>query len=136
MHPLSSIRQRRWLPFVGALLLLLGTAVPALARMTCVNGGHSVVQLGTTGDCCPHEEHSDGPTVQATCCEMMKTEPKRSDFVGHLLVSLPMPVAVLDGIVLPAVEMPVIVLSADRHFSLPPPDVTGRRLAVIGRLLI
>lgn len=120
----------------GILLLLLTTAAPALARMTCLSGGHSVVQVGTTGDCCPHDEHGDGPTVQATCCDVLTTEPQRSAFVGQLSVACPAPAILPAETRLVLMDaLPVAIERADAYCR-PPPGVIGRRLAAIGRLTI
>lgn len=120
----------------GVLLMLLGTAAPALARMTCVNSGHTVVQMGTTGDCCPHDEHDAGPTVQATCCEVLTTEPQHSVFLGHLPISCPTPAIVPVEVKLVLADAFPVPVERTGPFARPPPEVLGRRLATIGRLLI
>ncbi len=84
----------RALALLAMLVLLAGTATPALARMTCVANGHVVLNVGQVEDCCP-EQDQQGPTVSATCCELDGVVPQRMDFTGGLHISVPAPVAVM-----------------------------------------
>lgn len=133
MLPLRALRSRLFAA-LAVLVLVAGTAAPALARMTCVMSGRSVVGLGTATGCCPAQEDA-APTVKAQCCEVSKAEPQRTAFVPVPAPALP-PLAVT---VVPVALVPVPA-AEDGAFrnapcSRPPPD-TGRRLAVMGTLLI
>jgi hypothetical protein len=136
MSVLALLRTRQWLPLVGALLLVSATAVPALARMTCLNSGHSELWLGNTGGCCPQGEHEESATVQATCCEVVKAQPKGVVFVHHPAIMLPMPAALPDDRNIPSIAVPELASVHGTDDPRPPPTVTGRRLAIIGRLTI
>lgn len=74
------------LSLVAMLLLLLGTAAPALARMTCLKSGHSVLNIGQLEECCPADGIAHQQTIDATCCETGTAQPLRADFTaaGHV----------------------------------------------------
>lgn len=118
------------------LVLLLGTAAPALARMTCVMGGPSIVSFGQAKDCSPVDHAQPFTTVQATCCEVLQTDPQRSDFVPATGVMIP----VLFAMVLPAAIMPAEIIAPmvrrDASFTRPPPLERSQRLAATGVFLI
>ena len=120
---------------VAALLLLLGSATPALARMTCVSSGHSVLNIGQVRDCCPVDHSHPMPQVKATCCELVKAQPQRSAFVAGAAAELPVLDAPLIGILsaVPDVRPGHVhrIIVAAR-----PPTLIGRRLAAIGLLLL
>lgn len=125
----------RWIQVVAALLLLLGSASPALARMTCVNSGHSVLNVGQAKDCCPVDHQHSRPELKATCCELMQVQPQRSAY----LTGTPLELPALDLFV---VEMAIAVPERSvgealqhAYCTRPPPPV-GRRLAAIGLLLV
>lgn len=132
MHPLRA----HGLSLLAMLLLLLGTAAPALARMTCVAGGHTVVNVGQAADCCPTDHHHQATTVSATCCELLQAQPQRTDFVQGTGAMVPL----LFAMVLPATVHPVVALAPvvryDAHFSRPPPLLQAQRLATFGLFLI
>lgn len=79
----------RGLSLVAMLLLLLGTAAPALARMTCVKSGHSVLNFGQLEDCCPADGIGQLQTIDATCCETGTAQPLRADFTATVHVAAP-----------------------------------------------
>ncbi|MFT3884838.1 MAG: hypothetical protein QM724_05230 [Flavobacteriales bacterium] len=132
MRSLRSLRTR-WLQVMAALVLLLGPATPALARMTCVNSGHSVLNVGQARDCCPVDHTHSTPAVKAMCCELVQAQPQRSAFVASASPELPALEALPIGI---SLETPV--LSLDEAVRLVPqarpPTLIGRRLAAIGLL--
>jgi hypothetical protein len=119
------------LSVVAMLLLLLGTAAPALARMTCVQNGHSVLNIGHAGDCCPVDDRPDGPTLAATCCQVLQAQPRPVDFVKVAEASVPAPVVLM----LPEALVQVPALPADVRrdirFARPPPLAPAERLAIL-----
>lgn len=124
------------LSLVAMLVLLLGTAAPALARMTCVMGGHSVLSLGQATDCIPVDHHHTTTTVKATCCEVLQAQPQRTHFVPAANPMVP----TLFALVLPASifasELIAPVVRSDAWFSRPPPLPRSQRLATTGVFLI
>ncbi len=118
------------------LLLLMGTAAPALARMTCVMGGPSVLSVGMAEDCGPVDHEHPVTTVSATCCEVLQTQPQRANFVPAASVGLPVLLAVeLPAVIVPA-QMAVPAAFLDVRFSHPPPLSCDQRLATFGTFLI
>lgn len=134
MRLMPSLRSNG-LSVLAMLVLLMGTAAPALARMTCVIGGHTVVSIGQVEDCCPAED-THTATVSATCCEMWEARPQRSDFVPAVNAMVPMPVAILQ----PGPSFAPVILAAqastDAHISRPPPLPLAQRLASTGVFII
>ncbi len=57
------------------LLLLVGTAMPMLSRMTCLMSGHSELRIGQPQDCCPPEDPCGEEEVGATCCVFEQVMP-------------------------------------------------------------
>lgn len=135
MHPLRSLRSKG-LSVLAMLLLLLGTAAPALARMTCIMGGPSIVSFGQPEDCSPVDHSHPVTTVQATCCKVLQTNPQRSDFVPAVSAMVPVLFAmVLPAAIIPA-EIVTPVIRRDAMFSRPPPLARSQRLATTGVFLI
>lgn len=131
------MRSYRWLAPLAALLLLVGTAAPALVRMSCLSGGHTVLSIGQADDCCPEEERSpEGAQFQGVCCEFDRTAPNRTAFnveVGPSFVAgITHPVfARIDA------ASPLHVPSCGYGLSTrPPPLLTGERLSQVGSFLI
>ncbi len=124
------------LAVMAMLLLLLGTAAPALARMTCVMGGPSILSLGQAKECTPVDHEHPETTVSATCCEVLQTQPQRTDFVPAASVLMP----VLGAVVMPAVVVPSQIrgpeVPRERLLSRPPPLACERRLANLGHFRI
>lgn len=79
---MQPLRTHRWLSVITGMLLLFTTATPALVRMTCLSGGHSVLSVGQAEDCCPEQEHGPGATFAAACCDSDAAKP-----VDHLFES-------------------------------------------------
>jgi len=135
MHLMRSLRGKG-LSLVAMLVLLLGTAAPALARMTCVMGGPSVMTIGLATDCAPVDHHHPVTTVKATCCEVLQAQPQRTDFVpaaNHMvptLFAMAMPASVC------RVDVIAPVVRSDAWFSRPPPLPRSQRLASTGVFLI
>lgn len=133
MRPLRTLRSRG-LSLLAVVVLLAGTAAPALARMTCLMSGRSVVHIGHADGCCP-EGTSQAATVKATCCELTNAKPPRTAFLSSAGPALPPLEAVIVqvAVVPPAAEAEATDVAPP--CSRPPPD-TARRLAVIGTFLI
>ena len=134
MRLMRSLRSNS-LSVLAMLVLLMGTAAPALARMTCVAGGHSVLSVGQVEDCCP-ENDAQGATVSATCCEMWEARPQRSDFVPAVNAMVPVPVATLHPGSVSAPLRMVTQAPTDAHISRPPPLPRAQRQASIGVFII
>lgn len=134
MRLMSALRSNG-LSILAMLVLLMGTAAPALARMTCVVGGHTVLSVGQVEDCCPaNETHT--ATVSATCCEMWEARPQRSDFVPAVNAMVPLPVAMLHPRPLFAPIALAPQATTDAHISRPPPLPRAQRLASTGVFII
>jgi hypothetical protein len=135
MHLMRSFRTHG-LSVLAMLLLILGTAAPALARMTCVMGGPSILSLGQAEDCAPVDHEHPVTTVSATCCEVLQTQPQRTAFMQGTGAFVP----VLFGAALPPV--PPLALTAtpfvwrDAQTFGPPPLMQSRRLAAFRTFLI
>ena len=135
MHPLRSLRSKG-LSVLAMLVLLLGTAAPALARMTCIMGGPSILSVGQAEDCSPVDHAHPITTVQGTCCEVLQANPQRSSFVPASSAMVPVLVAVvLRAVIVPA-EIVAPVILRDARFSRPPPLARSQRLATFGTFLI
>ena len=120
---------------MAVLVLLLGTAMPAMLRMTCLAGGHSVVSMGQVEDCCP-KDHAGSATFSATCCELWEARPQRSEFVPALKAMVPMPVAVLHQQPVFVAPGPVPPALTDAHIARPPPLSRDQRQATTGVFII
>lgn len=124
------------LAFLAMLVLLLGTAAPAMARMTCVMGGPSVLSVGQAEECIPTDHAHEATTVQTTCCEVLQTNPAHAAFVPAggawlpLLFATDVPVAAAPEILL---ETPIA--PGQGHFVQVPPPLL-RRLARIAHFRI
>lgn len=134
MHSMRSLRSHG-LTLLAVLVLLLGTAMPAMLRMTCLAGGHSVVSMGQVEDCCPKPDAST-TSVSATCCELWEARPQRSEFVPALKAMVPMPVAVLHQQPVFVAPGPVPPAPTDAHIARPPPLSRDQRQAASGVYII
>lgn len=119
------------LSLLAVLLLMAGTASPALASMTCLMSGNTVFGWGQVEDCSPGQDDGQA-TVGATCCQFDMARPQHADFTTVKDMALPLPMAV-------AVPWPVLVpalLHAGGVESVPqrgPPDRPGSQcLAATG----
>lgn len=66
----------RWSTVVAlGLLLLAGTALPMLSRMTCLMSGHSELRIGQPQDCCPPGDPCGEDELDATCCVFQQVMP-------------------------------------------------------------
>lgn len=66
----------RWTTAIAlGLLLLAGTALPMLSRMTCLMSGHSELLIGQPQDCCPPDDPCGEEEVDATCCVFQQVMP-------------------------------------------------------------
>lgn len=134
---MMSLRTYRWLAPLAALLLLLGTAAPALVRMSCLSGGHTVLSIGQADDCCPEEEQSpEGAQFQAVCCEYDHTVPNHTAFNVEVGPSV---VAAITHPVLTRIDPASMVrypLCGYGFSNRPPPLLTGERLSQVGSFLI
>lgn len=135
MHLMRPFRAHG-LSVLAMLLLLLGTAAPALARMTCVMGGHSVLQVGDAADCCPNDHDHATDELKPTCCEMLQAQPQRTNFVQVSGAMVP----VLFGVAVPTAVQPAPAVVSfgfrDVLDARPPPLLLSRRLAAFGTFRI
>lgn len=81
------------LSFAAVLLLMAATASPALARMTCVMSGNTVLGWGQLDDCCPEQDDAQA-TISATCCVFDSARPLNADFTAVEDLVRPLPVAI------------------------------------------
>ena len=134
---MKALRSHRWLASFAALLLLLGTAAPALVRMNCLSSGRSVVSIGQADDCCPPDaEHPKGAQIQAVCCEFQRPAPERTAF--HV-ESAPSIVAAFERSPDKGIGFAPSLLDAPKGSGLmahPPPLPTAERLSNLGSFLI
>jgi hypothetical protein len=66
----------RWTTAIAlGLLLLAGTALPMLSRMTCLMSGYSELRIGQPQDCCPPDDPCGEEEVDATCCVFQQVMP-------------------------------------------------------------
>lgn len=119
-----------WLLLV---LFLVGTALPAVSRMTCLMSGHSELSFGQAQECCPDETPTTGSTVKPVCCEVLTAKPTSQPFRAQWPVLLPVVAihAVVSVDLAPQSASRPLAVRMDRW---PPP--LGDRLAAIGVLLI
>jgi hypothetical protein len=131
------LRSHRWLAALAAILLLVGTAAPALVRMDCLSSGHTVVSIGQAEDCCPpDQDHQKGPQIHAICCEFQRTVPERMAF--HVETA-PSAVAAFERASEPRTDPAPCLLDATKSYGLmahPPPLLTAERLSQVGSFLI
>lgn len=121
-HPLSVL---------AMLVLLLGTAAPALARMTCVMDGHTVMSVGQPEDCCP-DEQPDQAALKATCCEVLQAQPLRSAFIPVVSAMVPVPVAILPRVTVCLPQLIASITPEEIDSSAPPPLERSQRMAATG----
>lgn len=123
--------RHKWLTYVVVGFFLLATNGMALSRMTCLDGGHSVVSLGKATDCCPEEEeHGPTPEVKAACCELALVQGERDNYLPNPSYDLTVADLVLEHFV-SDLQLPEPVVSISWLGSRPPPLAALDRLAVI-----
>ncbi len=111
-----------------AVLLVLATSVPVLSRMTCLEGGHSRLMVGDTGDCCPEQEDADGATVKAQCCVTTSAQAAGDAYVPVAALVL----AAADDGALPVPPLVLTVMERTAAYAPgagPPPLPVQQRLA-------
>ncbi|MBK8499861.1 MAG: hypothetical protein IPL52_13850 [Flavobacteriales bacterium] len=129
------LQDNRWATVLVAGLLLFATSGLSLTRMTCLMGGHSVLSMGFTVDCCPGEAEAHGAQLSATCCAL--TQAVLVDV--HLL---PASDVDLDFLLIACSSIWSVEFAIDPsrplHWleSRPPPLALMERLAVIGTRLV
>ena len=134
---MKSLRTHRWLAALAALLLLLGTAAPALVRMSCLSGGHTVVSIGQAEDCCPKDQpHHDGAQLRARCCEMERTAPERDAFTTESGFSFATVFMRTPEAHLWPASHPMAAISGYGFTSRSPPLLTTERLSRVCGFLI
>jgi hypothetical protein len=133
---MKALRSCRWLASAVALLLLLGTAAPALERMSCSMGCPTVIGIGQVEDCCSGElDHHDGPVLSSTCCELERTAPEHQAFTTERV----MPgFTFIASAELPVPPVPCLLDGAPHSGCTPspPPLLLGERLSRVGSYLI
>lgn len=115
------------------LLFLVGTALPAVSRMTCLMSGHSALTVGQAEGCCPEEAPAAGPAVRPVCCEVLTAKPTSQPFRAQWPVLVPM-VAVQAVVSVEVLAQGTYRAPSVRMDRWPPP--WGDRSAAIGVLLI
>ena len=137
-HPLISLLShtgmknvcvRQWLSAVAAVLLLASSAMPALVRMTCVSGGHTVLSIGQAEDCCPDSDQQEGASFQAICCEFQEAAPQRAEFSAEHQVAFQLPVALLHSFGVSDSHVADLRTPTDRGSERPPPLYVLERLS-------
>ncbi|MCO6482779.1 MAG: hypothetical protein J5I62_08295 [Flavobacteriales bacterium] len=119
------------LSLLAVVLLMVATASPALASMTCLMSGNTVLGWGQVEDCNPGKD--DGrATVAATCCQFDMARPQHADFttVKDMVLPLPVAIAVPWPVLLPA---PLHIGGTESVSLRGPPDQPGSQcLAATG----
>lgn len=121
-----------WVVHLMVAVHLLASSGATISRMTCLEGGHSVVVLGKASDCCPDRApQGPAPEVKAACCEMAIVHGERDHYLPQpgfeLLAS-----TTLFHQVSAMVHVPKAVNGSWRSGSRPPPLSTPDRLVVLG----
>lgn len=123
--------RNKWATTLVAALFMLATSGISLSRMTCSDGGHSVVSLGRTAGCCPEEApHGETPEVKPACCELALVQGERDNYLPNSGFDLLAEDVVLHHIIIefaaPVRTTPVTWLG-----SRPPPLSAPDRLSVL-----
>lgn len=125
------LHRNKWFTYVVMGLFLLASSGTALSRMTCLEGGHTVLSLGLAADCCPAEAPADHATFKASCCELAFVQGDRADYLPITNAG-----AVISGLMLAIVPADIVVPEPVTRVSWlgsrPPPIATRERLSVIG----
>lgn len=124
---MKNVRVRQWFSALAALLLLTSSAMPAVVRMTCVNGGHTVLSIGHAEDCCPDRDQQEGASIQAICCEFQEAATQRAEFNAEHQVAFQLPVVLLYSSGASNSHVVDLRTPTDRGSERPPPlDVLER----------
>lgn len=134
---MRALRAHRLPAILAMWLLLLGTATPALERLSCSMGCPTVLGIGEVEDCCPggHDEH--GSTLMAgDCCDVERAAPEHHAFTheNHVLITVP-PVQVNMHLAVSATD-PTAISVVRGLGSRPPPLLTLERLSRVSTFLI
>lgn len=130
------LENNRWAAVAVALLLLFATSGMALSRMTCLLGGHTVVSLGTTTDCCPEDEAaSNMPTVSGACCALSLAQGTDDPYLGNDDAGFAPLLVVLGNAPVQLLDTAPAAIPEHRE-SRPPPMDAPERLAVLSTFLI
>lgn len=125
------LHRHTWITYLVVGLFLLATSGTAISRMTCMDGGHSVVSLGTATDCCPEEEaHGPTPEVKPACCELALVQAERDNYLPNPTYDLTVDELVLEHFVID-ISLPDPVAEISWLGSRPPPLSAPDRLAVL-----
>lgn len=120
-----------WVTYLVVGLFLLATSGTALSRMTCLEGGHSVLSLGMATDCCPEgEAPGDLPTYEPYCCELATVQGDRDDYLPHEVLQLAV-AEVTSVCCVQLVMAPALVPHVSWLGTRPPPLSAPDRLAVL-----
>lgn len=124
--------------WLATLLLLLGTAAPALERLSCSMGCPTTVGFGEVEDCCAEGHHEQGPSLFADdCCDVERAAPEHQAFTTpNGKVTLPVPFAFTVNVEPPPTSSFVHVATSYETTTHPPPLLGGARLSRIGTFLI
>lgn len=125
------LHRNTWFTYLVIGLFVLATSGTALSRMTCLEGGHTVLSLGLAVDCCPEDAPVDHPTYKASCCELAFVQGDRADYLPNTNAD-----ALVSGLMLAVLPTVIAVPEPVRRLSWlgsrPPPIDTRDRLSVIG----
>jgi len=134
---MKALRTDKWLALLAALLLLMGTAAPALVRMSCLSGGHTVLSFGQADDCCPEEEQApEGAQFHAVCCDVERTAPNHDAFNVESGPSVAAAIAYPVFARIDAFSPLHVPLRGYGLSTRPPPLLIGERLSQVGCFLI
>ncbi|MBL0045147.1 MAG: hypothetical protein IPP33_12370 [Flavobacteriales bacterium] len=126
---MKNVRVRQWFSALAALLLLTSSAMPAVVRMTCVNGGHTVLSIGQAEDCCPDSDQQEGASIQAICCEFQEAAPQRAEFSAEHQVAFQLPEVLLYSSGVSDSHVADLRTPTDRGSERPPPLYVLERLS-------
>lgn len=125
------LHRHKWLTYMVVGFFLLATSGTALSRMTCLDGGHSVVSIGKATDCCPEEEaHGPTPEVKPACCELAMVQAERDNYLPNPSYDFTVADLVLEHFVID-ISAPEPVASISWLGSRPPPLAAPDRLTVL-----
>ncbi len=130
-------RKHRLFAVLAMCLLLLGTAAPALERLSCSMGCPTTVSIGSVEGCCPEEHEDPGSSLMAAdCCDVERTAPAHHAFTTENTT----------------IHFELLANAADRHALVvpvttaafpgyglcprPPPLLTTERLSLVSAFLL
>lgn len=134
---MKTLRTHRLFAVLAMWLLLLGTAAPALERLSCSMGCPSTVGIGSIEDCCADEHEDHGSALMAgDCCDVERTAPEHHAFTSENTT-------IHFELLANAFERGTLVvpIAADARpgYGLrmrPPPLLTAERLSLVSSFLI